>query len=141
MAKTSRSNQTKKKTMFFSSPDFLYLAGTVFLVFLIYSFSLFRPWLPFDERLIYKEDFFPIPTRFDEISEIVKTFILKAHIISANSLFSNIATLRSNPIASALIVFVSFFFKKQAVLYHTLQFFIHLINLALVFLIFKKILS
>ena len=118
-----------------------YLSAVILIVFLVYSFSLFRPWLPFDERLIYKEDFFPLPDKFDEILEIIKTFILKAHIISANSLFSNIATLRSNPIAAALIIFVSFFFKKQAFLYHTLQLLIHIVNLVLVFLIFKSIIE
>jgi len=145
MSKTNKTikNQfkAKKRNSFFSSPDFLYFAGTIFLVFLIYSFSLFRPWLPFDERLIYKEDFFPIPTRFDEISEIIKTFILKSHILSMNSFFSNQATLRSNPITFALIVFVSFFFKTHAVLYHLLQLSIHLINVILVYLIFKKTIS
>ena len=149
MAKTNKSQfKPKKKNSFFSlasekinTPQVLYFTGTIFIVFLIYSFSLFRPWLPFDERLMYKEDFFPIPQRFNEISEIIKTFMLKAHIISGNSLFSNIATLRANPITFALIVFVSFFFKKQAVLYHILQLFIHLVNSALVFLIFKRIIE
>ena len=137
--------RTKEKNSFFSSAikkinatDFLYFAGTIFIVFLIYSFSLFRPWLPFDERLIYEEAFFPIPTRFEEIFEIINSLILKSHIISTNVFFSNIVTLRSSPITFALIVFISFFFKKSAVLWHLLQLCIHLINSILVFLIFKK---
>ncbi len=141
MAKQNKTTKQVQRTKVVDRKDFLYLAGTVFVVLFIYSFSLFRPWLPFDERLIYKEDFFPIPQRFDEISEIINTFILKAHIISGNSLFSNIFTLRSNPLASALIVFVSFFFKKQAFLYHAFQLFIHLINVALVFIIFKNLIG
>ena len=140
--------KTKKKKSFFSStierintPDFLYFAGTVFVVLFIYSFSLFREWLPFDERLIYKETFFPIPTRFDEISEIINSFILKSHIISGNTFFSNLVTLRCNPLASAIIVFTSFFFQKNSFLYHLLQLSIHLINTALVYLILKKTFS
>ncbi len=133
--------KAKKKNSFFTSPGFLYLVGTVFIVFFVYSFSLFRPWLPFDERLIYKETFFPIPTRFEEISEIINSFILKSHILSMNSFFSNQTTLRSNPITFGLIVFVSFFFKKHAFLYHLLQLFIHLINTAMVYILLKKTIS
>ena len=140
--KTIKNQSTsKKKISFFSSPDFLYFAGTVLIVFFIYSFSLFRPWLPFDERLLSQETFFPIPTRFDEIFEVINTFILKSHVISGNTFFSNIATLRSNPITFAFIVFISFFFQKNAFFYHCLQLFIHLINTTLVYLILKKSLS
>ena len=135
------SKVNKKQFTTFSSLDFLYLTGTIFIVFLIYSFSLFRPWLPFDENSIYKEDFFLIPTKFEEIFEIINSFILKAHILSMNSFFSNHVTLRSSPLASAITIFISFFFKKNAVLWHLFQLLIHLINSTLVFLIFKKSLA
>ena len=142
MAKTVKNQfKTKKKKPFVTSPDFLYFSGTVFIVFLIYFFSLFRPWLPFDERLIYEEAFFPIPARFEEIFEIINSFILKAHMISVNVFFSNLITLRCNPLASAIIVFTSFFFQKNPFLYHLLQLSIHLINTALVYLILKKTFS
>lgn len=133
-----RTKQFKAKT---KTPDFVYFLGTIFIVLFVYSFSLFRHWLPFDEGLIYKETFFPIPVKFDEISEIIKNFILKSHILSCNTYFSNIATLRSNPNVYALIVFITFFFQKNACLYHLLQLFFHLINTTLVYLILKKTLS
>src|SRR3989338_2283019 len=117
---------------------FNYLFGTVFIVFFIYFFSLFRPWQPFDERLIYNEELLPVPASFSEIFEVINSFVFNYHILSMNSFFSNCVTLRSNQLASILMVFVSFFFKKSALLYHLLQLFIHLINSALIFLIFKK---
>lgn len=131
-------NKLAEKT---NSPDFFYPLGCLLIVFLIYSFSLFRQWLPFDERLIYKETFFPIPTKFNEISEIINSFVLKSHILSINTFFSNLANLRSNPITFGLIVFISYFFKKHAFLYHLLQLTFHLVNVGLVFILFKKVIS
>ncbi len=108
------------------------------IVFLIYSFSLNRPWLPFDESLIYKEELFPIPASFNEAFEVINSFVFNYHMLSMNSFFSNIVTLRSNQLSSMLIVFIMFFFKKQAFLYHLLQLCTHILNSILVFFIFKK---
>ena len=121
-----------------NTKEFLYFASTLLIVFLIYAFSLFRPWLPFDERLIYKENFFPIPAKFNEISEIINTFISQAHMLSMNTFFSNHANLRCNPIASIMTVFLSFFFKKVPFPYHLVQLSIHLINAGLIYTIFQK---
>lgn len=115
-----------------------YLSTVVLMVFFIYSFSLTRSWQPFDESLIYKEEFLPIPTSFTEIFEIINSFVLKAHILSMNSFFSNHVTLRSDPLAWSILVFIFFFFKKNAILYHLFQLFIHVTNCVLVFLILRK---
>ena len=123
----------------FSSPAILYFLGSIFTVFLVYFFSLFREWQAFDERDFYNETIFPIPTKFDEIIEVIRSFVLGYHIESMNTFFSNHITIRSNPIAASLVVFVSYFLKKNALLYHILQLAIHLINTALAWLIFYKI--
>ena len=117
----------------------LYLLATILIVFFIYSFSLFRPWQPFDERLLYNETLFPIPQTISEIPEIIKAFVLNYHIESMNSFFSNFMTIRSNPIAEILVIIVSFFFKKNAFLYHMLQLTIHLTNTVLLWIILGKI--
>ena len=134
-------NNKEKKSLLkkITGTDFLLFCLTLFIVFVVYSFSLPREWQSFDERLFHKETLFPIPYYFDEISEIIKSFVLNYHTESMNIFFSNHMTIRSNPIASMLIVFVSYFFKKSAFLYHLLQLTIHLINTALVWLILKQV--
>ena len=46
----------------------------VLFVAVIYSFSLARPWLPFDERIIYDNLYFPVPKSFGHIFEIFTNF-------------------------------------------------------------------
>ena len=134
MTKSSKITKIKEK-----KPAYIYYLFFVILTTsLVYFFSLSRPWQPFDERLIYNEELLPVPASFSEIFEVINSFVFNYHILSMNSFFSNCVTLRSNQLASILMVFVSFFFKKSALLYHLLQLFIHLINSALIFLIFKK---
>ncbi|MBI3308190.1 MAG: hypothetical protein HYZ79_02320, partial [Candidatus Melainabacteria bacterium] len=62
-----------------------YALVTLLITFFIYSFSLFRGWQLFDERLFYQETLFPIPQTFKEIFEIFKEFGLNAHIESSNT--------------------------------------------------------
>ena len=80
MPKTKQTLNKKSTEPFFTLESMIYLFSTIFFVFLIYSFSLPRPWLPFDERSFYKEVLFPIPTRFDELKEIINAFSLNYHI-------------------------------------------------------------
>ena len=120
------------------SKDFYCLLTTLSIVFFIYSLSLFRPWQPFDERLIYNETLFPIPTSFEETFEVIKTFVLNAHLESMNVYFSNHMTVRSDPVAWTILVFIFYLFKKNALLYHLFQLIIHLINTTLVWLILNK---
>src|SRR3989338_1769468 len=82
----------------------MFLLGTLLIVFFVYLFSLFRPWLPFDERLIYQETLFPIPTSFSEMYEIIRTFVINSHVESMNIFFSNYVTIRSNLFSESLVV-------------------------------------
>ncbi len=141
---TSKKNKSTKKKISFSSVDFkknnqfFYLLTTIALVFLVYSFSLFRPWLPFDERILFKEVLFPIPSKIDEVKEIINLFASNYHIESMNTFFSSNLTIRSNPIAARLIILTSWLFKKNAVFYHLLQLSIHLTNTTLVWAVLYK---
>ena len=130
-----KKNINKEKT---DPKKFLYLLSTLLVVFIVYSFSLFRPWQPFDERLIYNEELFPIPNRISEIPEIIKHFVCGTHVISMNTFYSNFVTFRTNPITFMLMVVVSSLFKKNAFFYHFLQLTIHLINVLLLWLILYK---
>ena len=113
-----------------------FLAVTLLIVAGIYSISINRGWLPFDERLFYQETLFPIPKTFDEIFEIIPAFVLNSNIESANGFFSNYLLIRSAPIAWTILTFLLFFFKTNPLAYHVFLLTIHLINTALVWFIF-----
>ena len=121
-----------------SSGKILFFLSSLLIVFLLYSISIFRGWQAFDERLFFNEEIFPVPANFHEINEVIKNFITNYHTESTNSFFSNFVSIRSNSLASELVVLVSFLLNKSPVLYHILQITIHLINTALVWLILKK---
>ena len=116
---------------------FLYLAGTLLIIFIVYFQSLFRTWQPFDEGFIYNEEFLPIPRTFSEIFQVISSFIPNCHLLSMNSFFSNIVNIRSDPTPWTILIFILYFFKKNAFLYHIFQLSIHLINALLVWLIFR----
>ena len=116
-----------------------FFLSTLGIVFFIYFFSLFRPWHPFDEKLIYDESLFPIPQRFSEIFEIIQNFVINSHIESLNSTFSNHVAIRSAPVPWSIFVFLFYLFKSNAFFYRLLLVLIHLINTALVWVILKKV--
>ena len=120
--------------------DFLiFILATLFIIIGFYFHSLYRPWQPFDERLFYSEELFPFPTSFNEIFEIIKYFVFNSHIVSYNPFFSNNETLRSDPFAWSILVFLFYLFKDNAFYYHLFQLSIHLMNTVLVWLIFYKV--
>ncbi|MBI1858567.1 MAG: hypothetical protein HYR97_05585, partial [Candidatus Melainabacteria bacterium] len=119
----------------------LHILTTLAAVFLIYAFSLNRPWQPFDERLLFDETLFPIPRTLGEILEIIKTFGLNYHLESMNTFFSNNLTIRSNPLDAVFNIITLYLFKTNAFLYHFFQIILHLINTFLVWLILYNILK
>lgn len=129
----SKPNNQKIKT-------FLNLTVTILFVLFIYSSSLYREWQTFDERVIYNEEIFPIPTFFNEILEIVNNFVLNYHLESSNIFFSNISNVRSYPIIGTIYVITSFVLKKHSFYYHLFILFIHILNTAIVWNIYYKIL-
>ncbi len=116
--------------------SYQYLFGTLIIVFLVYLSSLFRPWQPFDEGMIYDETLFPIPKEFSDIFEIIKYFVINAHTESINSTFSNHFAIRSAPLPWSIFTFILYLFKINPFFYRLLSVLIHLINTSLVWLIF-----
>ena len=114
----------------------LFLLLTLITIFSLYSFSLNREWQFFDERLIYGEGLFPIPSSISEVFEVIKTYGFNYHFDSQNAFFSNIVVMRSAPAGDFLKVLVSFFFKKNAFYYHVLQLTLHLLNSLLIWFSF-----
>lgn len=119
-----------------------FISGTLILVFLIYFSSLNRPWLFFDEHLLYEEVLLPAPRSLQEVFEIIFNFVPGLHLESMNTFFSNIHTVRPQPVLTSIFTIVfNFIFKNNAFYFHLLQLIIHLLNTALVWLIFYKVLQ
>lgn len=135
--KDNKKNLKSRLTNNISNINYYFLFSLL-IVLIIYSFSLFRPWQPFDEKLIYAETLFPIPKSFEEVFEIIKTFVINSHIESMNSTFSNNIALRSAPLPWSIFVFFSYFFKTNPLFYRLLAILIHFLNTILVWLILKK---
>ena len=124
-----------KKNIFF-------LLVTLVIVFGIYSFSLNREWQFFDEKGMYADErLFPIPYSFSEIFEIISQYAFNYNIDSQNAFFSNIVSVRSTLLGAVFNIFLLYFFKDNALYYHIFQISLHLLNTALVWFIFYKLLN
>ena len=117
---------------------FLSVFICIVIVFLTYFKSLDRHWIFYDERVIYEELYAPIPSSFGEIIEVINSFGLTNNISSSNYLYSSNTVNRSNLFGIPLLLIMGFFFKKNVVLYHSLNLFLHLLNTIMVFFILKK---
>ena len=109
------------------------------IVLILYIPTLSRPWLFFDENIIYKETFAPIPLSFSEIFETIKSFGLSSNFVSSNYTYSNIYLNRTNFLGIPFFLTFGFFLQKNAFLYHLLNLLFHIINTALVYLILNKV--
>lgn len=121
-----------------TTTDILICAAIVFLVF---SFSLNREWIFYDEDVIYNETYAPIPASFSEVFEILKEFGLYNNIGSSNDLYSSTIVNRTSILGTPLLVFQGYLFKTNAFLYHLLNLIFHLFNTALIYLILNKLLQ
>lgn len=115
------------------------LAICLLITCLIFSLSLFRSWIFYDEYAVYNETFIPIPSSFNELVEILSSFGLINNFGSSNFLYSAVSVIRTNLLGVPLLLVLGLFFKKTAFFYHVLCLLLHLINTALVFFILKTI--
>ena len=108
-------------------------------VFLIFFHTLNHPWIFYDEGTIYEETAVPIPGSFNEIFQIISSFGLSNNLSSSNYLYSSNTVTRANIFGAPFLLILGFFLKKNALLYHSLNLFLHLANTTLVYLILRKI--
>ncbi|MBI2995374.1 MAG: hypothetical protein HYY52_01525 [Candidatus Melainabacteria bacterium] len=105
----------------------------------IYIPTLSRPWVFYDERVIYNEDFSQIPTTFTEIFEIINNFGLVNNFNSSNFLYTSNSVNRSNLLGIPFLLTVGYLFKLNPFLYHVLNLLFHVINTVIVYLIISTI--
>ncbi len=117
--------------------DIINLLVCFTIVLLLFIPTLSRPWLIYDERVIFDNSFFPSPTSFSEIFELLKEFGLNYHFLSSNAIYSSNSVVRSSPVGLILVIFSNLFLKKDVILYHAFIIVLHLINTCLVYFILK----
>lgn len=108
------------------------------VVLILFIPTLNRPWLTYDERIIYDSIYFTTPRSFSEIFEFVENFGKSFNIISSNSYYSSGYIIRTCPLSLILNLFTGFLFGKSSFLFHTLNLTLHLINICLFYLILKS---
>ena len=112
------------------------------LVCLIIVLALFiptlnRPWLTYDERIIYDGLYSAALNGFNEIFEILGNFGSNFNVISSNSIYSSNYIIRNCPFSLILNLFTSLFFGKNPFLFHSFNLLLHLINVCLLYFILK----
>lgn len=115
----------------------LYVLICLFIIAVLFIPTLNRPWLIYDERIIYDNFYFPLPSSFSEMFELINRVGSNFNILSSNSMYTSNFIIRACPLTFILYEFTSFIFKKSPVLFHLLSLSLHLINTCLFYLILK----
>lgn len=118
---------------------FIFCLIDLVLVFFFYYPTIFYFVKSFDEITPFKEIHMPVCYSLGEIFELISLLGLNHHFEASNTLYSNISSLRSNPVGDFLVLITQFLFKKNPVLYHLYSLCLHLINTALVFFILNNV--
>lgn len=134
--KKNKEEDLSLKQLIFDKSN-LYILICLFIVAILFIPTLNRPWLIYDERIIYDSFYFPLPSSFSELFEIINQIGSHFNVVSSNSLYSSNFIIRACPLTFVLYEFTSFIFKKNHVLFHLLSLTLHLINTCLFYLILK----
>lgn len=110
-----------------------------FFVVVLFLPTLNRPWLIYDERIIYDSFYFPLTASFGDIFEIINKIGLNFNVLSSNSIYSSNYIIRTSPFGFLFCSIAGFIFKKNAFLFHLLNLTLHLINTGLFYFILRTI--
>lgn len=113
----------------------------LFITSLVFVPTLNRPWLLYDENVLFTGKYFPSTNSLNEFIEIISTFGVNFHVISSNTMYSANHVTRSTPLGQIFGMIISSFFNKDPFLFHTFNFSLHLINTVLFFSILRKFIS
>ena len=120
-------------------PAYLFCLFTLIVVFFFYFRTVFYGLKAYDELVLFKESFLPVCRSFSEMFKFISLLGLNHYFESANTLYSNIVSIRCNPFGNFLQMLIQVLFQKNPVSYHLYSLFLHLINTALVFFILNKV--
>ena len=114
------------------------LVAVLLIVFIFYLPSIFFGIKAFDESILLKESYLPVCYSISEIIELISNLGLHQHFEAANTLYSNIVSVRCNPFNTLLVLITQLILQKNILLYHLYSLVLHLANTALFFLILQK---
>ena len=104
----------------------------------VYSHTINRQWIFYDENVIYEETAVPIAASFSEIAEIIKEFGTSYSFTSGNFLHSSNIVYRKINLGAPYLLLLAFLLKKSAILWHLINLFFHLVNVIIVYLILNN---
>jgi len=119
--------------------DIINLLICLTIVLLLFIPTLGRPWLIYDEKIIFDNSLFPSPISFSELLETFKEFGLNFNLISSNAIYSSNSVIRSSPFGLVLGTLINFFLKNNPFSYHLFILSLHMINVFFVYLITKEL--
>lgn len=136
-------NKEKKTSLNinFSHWHLIGLFTCLFFTGLIFLPTLNRPWLLYDERILYKDAYFATPIDFFEIFEIISKFGLNFNVLSSNSIYTSNYVVRSCPLSQILGMITTILFNGSSYYYHLFNYSLHCLNTIILFFILKSILK
>ena len=137
--KTVKNEETTKTNLkdLLTNSTTIDLLICIIVILVLFIPTLNRPWLTYDERIIYDSLYFPVPKSFGEIFEIFGNFGSNFNIFSSNSIYSSNYISRACPLCLLMWTFTVFFLHKQAFLFHLLNLSLHILNTILIYFILK----
>lgn len=111
----------------------MFLFLTLGLIFLFFYPTLFYKVKAYDELIPFKEVLLPSCFSLSEIFELISLLGLHNHFEATNTMYSNIVSLRCNPLGNLLQMLIQCFFKKNPFNYHLYSLVLHLINTVILF--------
>lgn len=121
--------------------NFFELLFCLFIVSVLFFHTLNRPWLIYDENIIFNNTYFPALTSIEDFIEYIKNFGLNFNFVSSNLMYSSNSVRRTVPLGQLLGIITSSILRKDPLLFHLFNLILHLINTTLVFFILKKTLN
>src|SRR3989338_6451778 len=107
------------------------------IICILFTHTLNRPWLSYDERLIFDSVYFITPRTFKEIFEIIQNLGLDFNVLSSNPIYSSNYIKIMCPLSPVLALFTGFFLKKDPLLYHLLNLSLHILSTTIFYFVLR----
>ena len=115
-----------------------YVWIVVGVVVAFFAHTLVRPFVDFDENIIFNELIYPVPQSINELFAYIKHFGFVVYFEASNPFYSSLFNMRSDPFNGLLTMIIQTLFQKNASLYHLFSLFLHICNCIILFKIIQR---